>query len=46
MVAHLGLRIHELLYEENGNVIAENLLAREKTECYEEVDIHSQRIFA
>ena len=24
MVAHIGLRIHKLLYEEIGNIIAEN----------------------
>ena len=37
MVAHLGLRTHELLYEKIGNIIAEILLAWEKVECYEEV---------
>ena len=46
MVAHLGLRTHELLYEEIGNIIAETLSAWEKAECYEEVDNHSQSIFA
>ena len=35
MVAHLGLRNQELLYEEIGNSIAEILSAREKSECYE-----------
>ena len=45
MVAHLGLRTHELLYEEIGNIIAEILSAWEKAECYEEVANHSQRIF-
>ena len=44
MVAHLGLRTHELLYEEIGNIIAEILLVWEKTECYENVANHSQRI--
>ena len=45
MVAHLGLRTHELLYEEIGNVIAEILSGWEKAESYEEVTNHSQRIF-
>ena len=45
MVAHLGLRTHELFYEEIGNNIAEILLAREKTECCEEVENHSWCIF-
>ena len=40
MVAHLGLRTHELLYEEKGNIIAEIL----SEECYGEVANHSQRI--
>ena len=45
MVAHLGLRTHELLYEEIGNIIADILSASEKAKCYEEVASHSQRIF-
>ena len=45
MVSHLGLRTHELLCEEIGNIIAEMLSAREKTDCYEEVVNHSQPIF-
>ena len=43
MVAHLGLRTHELLDEEIGNIIAEILSAWE--ECWDEVAIQSQRIF-
>ena len=43
MVAHLGLRTHELIYEEIGSIIAEMLTAWEK--CYEEVANHSQRIY-
>ena len=50
MVAHLGLRTHELLYEEIGNSIAEMVsvweVAIEVAECYKEVANHSQRIFA
>ena len=45
MVAHLGLRTHELLYEEIGNSIAEILTAWAKAECYEEVANHSQLNF-
>ena len=45
MVAHLGLRTHELPYEEIGIIIAEILSAGQKEECYEEVAIYSQRIF-
>ena len=45
MVAHLGLRTYELLYEEIGNIIAELLSAGEKSECSWEVVHHSQRIF-
>mgnify|MGYP001482626826 FL=1 len=41
MVAHLGLRTHELPYEEIGNIIAEILSAGQKEECYEEVAIYS-----
>ena len=37
IVALLRLRIHELVYEEIGSIIAEILSAREKAECYEEV---------
>ena len=37
MVAQLGLRTHELLYEKIGNNIAEMLSAREKAKCYEVV---------
>ena len=40
MVAHLGLRNHELFYEEIGNIIA---FQPERT--YEDVANHSQRIF-
>ena len=40
MVAHLGLRTHELLNEEIGNIIAETLSAWEKAECYEELVTH------
>ena len=40
MGAHLGLRIHELFYEEIGpNFISQ------KAECYEEIANHSKRIF-
>ena len=45
MVAHLGLRTHELLSEKIGNIITEILSPWEKAECYEEVTNHSQRIF-
>ena len=45
MVAHLGVRIHELLNEEIGNIIAENLPAWEKVKCYEEVANNSQHFF-
>ena len=38
MVAHFGLRTHELLYKEI-------LSAWEKAECYEKLAYHSQRIF-
>ena len=44
MVAHLGLRTHELRYEEIGNIIAEILSAWENAECYEELANHSQSI--
>ena len=44
MVAHLGLRTHELPYEEIGNIIAEILSAGQKEECYEEVTIHSHSL--
>ena len=46
MVAHLGARTHELLYEEIGNIIAEILSAWEKAECYDEVATFSSSIFA
>ena len=45
MVAYLGLRTHELLYEEIGNIIDDIFSACEKAECYEEIANHSQRIF-
>ena len=45
MVAHLGMRTHELLFEEIGIIIADVSSAWEKAECYEEVANHSQRIF-
>ena len=45
MVAHLGLRTHELLYEEIENIIAEILSAWEKAECHELVADHFQRTF-
>ena len=35
MVAHIGLRLHELLYEEIRIIIAEILSGKEKPECYE-----------
>ena len=41
MVAHLGLRNHDLLYDGIGNIMAEILSAWEKAKCYEEVDNHS-----
>ena len=44
MVAHLGLRNHELLYEEICNIIAEIFHQQEKAECYEGVANHSKRI--
>ena len=37
MVAHLGSRTYELLYEEICKIIAEILTAWKKAECYEEV---------
>ena len=40
--AHLGVRTHELLYEEIGNSITEILSAWTQAECYEEVENHSQ----
>ena len=46
MVANLGLRTYDLLYEEIGNIIAEILSAWEKAECYEQVTINSQRSLA
>ena len=42
MVAHLGLRTHEILYKEIGNIIAGILSA---WESYEAVANHAQRIF-
>ena len=45
MVAHLGLRTHELLCEEIDNILTEIWSVWEKAECYEEVANHSQRIF-
>ena len=42
MVAHLGLRTHELLYEEIGTIIAETLSSFEKAESHTN---HPQRIF-
>ena len=45
MVAHLGLRTRELLYEEIDNIITEISSAWEKAECYVEVDNHSRHIF-
>ena len=45
MVAHLGSRTYELLYEEICKIIAEILTAWKKAECYEEVAIHSRCIF-
>ena len=45
MVAHLGLRTHELLHEDIGNIIADILSAWEKTEYYNEVANPSQRFF-
>ena len=45
MVAHLGMRTHDLLYDEIGNIIDDIFSAREKAVCYEEVANHSQRIF-
>ena len=45
MVAHLGLRTLELLYEEIGNIITENLSACENAGWFEEVANHSQRFF-
>ena len=45
MVAQLGVRTHELLYEEIGNIIAGILSAWEKAKCYEEVANHSQHFF-
>ena len=39
MVAHYGLRTHEVLYEEMGHIIAEILSAMRERECYEEVAI-------
>ena len=45
LVAHLGLRTHELFYEEIGNIIAEILSPWEKAEDFKEVGNHSQRIF-
>ena len=45
MVAHLGLRTHELLYEEISNIFAEILSAWEKAECYQDVANQFQCIF-
>ena len=44
MVAYLGLRTHELLFEEIGNIIDEVLSVYKKAECYEEVANYYQRI--
>ena len=33
MGAHLGLRTHELLYEEIGNIMAKIVSAEEKADC-------------
>ena len=41
MVAHLGLRTHDLLYEEIGNIIAKLFFKPKNAECYEEVANHS-----
>ena len=40
MVANFGLRTHELLHEEIGDIIAEIVSAK----CYEEVASHFRRI--
>ena len=45
MVAHLGLRTHNLLCEEISHIIAEILSAWQKGEYYEKVDNHSERNF-
>ena len=45
MVANLGLRTNEQLYEEIGKIIAEILSTWEKAEWFDEVANHSQRIF-
>ena len=44
MVAHLGLRTHQLYYEEIGIIIAEILSAWEKIECYEKIADHSESL--
>ena len=44
MVVHLELRTHELHFEKIGNIFAEILSAWEKSECYEEVAKHYQRV--
>ena len=44
MVAHLGLRTHELLEEEIGTLITEILSAWEIAECYGMGANHSQSI--
>ena len=42
MVVHLGLRTHDLLYEEIGKSIVKSFLRpREKAECYKEVANYS-----
>ena len=45
MVDHFGLRTHELIHEEIGNIIAGILSAREKAEGSEEIANYSQRMF-
>ena len=45
MVAQLGLRTHELLYEEICNIIADILSVREKAGSYEEGANHAKPIF-
>ena len=45
MVAHVGLRTHEVLYEEISNIIAEILQPKRKAKCYEEAANYFQRFF-
>ena len=45
MVALLGVRTQELLYEEFGNITADILSVWEKAECSEEIANQSQRLF-